>query len=187
MTDALDVFMNGPTWAQSGQRKLYNAFGEVTQEQIVWGAASDTLSDLQHATRRRNDYDNAGNFVTQDGADGRTEFFYNLTGQMTRAEQRGDNSTADGTHARVGETGYDLMGRTVWQSKPISRASEAWSRPRPSIILDRWGNVIRRTEAGDLGNGTAASIRGRSYQYNADNKVTSAEQGSLWALRADGT
>ena len=77
------------------------------------------LSNLQHATRLRNSYDNAGNLVTQDGADGQTQFFYNLTGQMTRAEQRGDNSTADGTHTRVGETGYDLMGRTVWQSKPI--------------------------------------------------------------------
>src|SRR4029077_7256281 len=33
MTDALDVFMNGSTLAQSGQRKVYNAFGEVTEEQ----------------------------------------------------------------------------------------------------------------------------------------------------------
>src|SRR4029079_6142372 len=64
MTDALDVFRNGSTLAQSGQRKVYNAFGEVTEEQIVWGASSDALSDLQHATRRRNGYDNAGNLVT---------------------------------------------------------------------------------------------------------------------------
>ena len=40
---------------------------------------------------------------------------------------------------------------------------------------------------GDLGNGTAASIRGLSYEYNADNKVISAELGFAWALRADGT
>ena len=90
MTDALDVFMNGSTLAQSGQRKVYNAFGEVTEEQIVWGAASDALSNLQHATRQRYSYDNAGNLVTQDGADGQTRFFYNLTGQMNphRAARR---------------------------------------------------------------------------------------------------
>src|SRR5262249_15527719 len=98
MTDALDVFMDGSALAQSGQRKVYNAFGEVTEEQIVWGAASDALSNLQHATRLHYSYDNAGNLVTQDGADGQTQFFYNLTGQMTRAEQRGDNSTAHGSH-----------------------------------------------------------------------------------------
>ena len=141
MTDALDVFMNGSTLAQSGQRKVYNAFGEVTEEQIVWGAASDALSNLQHATRLRNGYDNAGNLVTQDGADGQTQFFYNLTGQMTRAEQRGDNSTADGTHTRVGETGYDLMGRTVWQSKPIfssiRRHGHAYDRSNPRPVGQR--------------------------------------------------
>src|SRR6185295_13247685 len=139
MTDALDVFMNGSTLAQSGQRKAYNAFGEVTEEQIVWGAASDALSNLQHATRRHNSYDNAGNLVTQDGADGQTRFFYNLTGQVTRTEQRGDNSTADGTHARAGETGYDLMGRTVWQSTPIFSSARGMVTPTTDLILDRWG------------------------------------------------
>ena len=34
---------------------------------------------------------------------------------------------------------------------------------------------------------TAASIRNLSYEYNADNKVISAELGFAWALRADGT
>ena len=55
MTDALDVFMNGATPAQSGQRKVYNAFGEVTEEQIVWGAASNALSDFaaRHAAAQR--------------------------------------------------------------------------------------------------------------------------------------
>jgi hypothetical protein len=36
------VFMNGSTLAQSGQRKVFNAFGEVTEEQIVWGASGGT-------------------------------------------------------------------------------------------------------------------------------------------------
>jgi YD repeat-containing protein len=187
MTDALDVFMSGSTLAQSGQRKVYNAFGEVTEEQIVWGAASDALSDLQHATRLRNCYDNAGNLVIQDGADGQTRFFYNLTGQVTRTEQRGDNSAADGTHTRVGETGYDLMGRTVWQSKPVFSSIRGMVTPTTDLILDRWGNVTRRTEVGNLGNGSAASIRVPIYKYNADNKVISEELGFAWALRADGT
>ena len=197
ITDALDVFMNDSTLAQSGQRKLYNAFGEVTEEQIVWGAASDALSNLQHATRLHNSYDNAGHLVTQDGADGQTQFFYNLTGQRTRAEQRGDNSTADGTHTRVGETGYDLMGRTVWQSKPtFSRHADSADpddeikrmvTPVTTLSLDRWGNVTGRTEVGDLGNGSAASIRNTFYEYNADNKVILAGLGSAPALRADGT
>jgi YD repeat-containing protein len=186
MTDALDVFMNGPTLAQSGQRKVYNAFGEVTEEQIVWGAAGDALSKLQHATRLRNGYDNAGNLITQDGADGQTQFFYNLTGQMTRAEQRGDNSTADGTHTRVGETGYDLMGRTVWQSKPIFSSIRAMVTPVTSLSLDRWGNVTRRTEVGDLGNGLTASVRNTFYEYDADNKVISAELAFARALRTNG-
>jgi YD repeat-containing protein len=186
MTDALDVFMNGSTLAQSGQRKVYNAFGEVTEEQIVWGAASDALSNLQHATRQRNSYDNAGNLVTQDGADGQTQFFYNLTGQMSRAELRGDNSAADGTHTRVSETGYDLMGRTVWQSKPTFSPARDPVTPVTSLILDRWANPTRRTEVGDLGNGFLASNRNTFYEYNADNKVISAELGFAPALRADG-
>ena len=59
--------------------------------------------------------------------------------------------------------------------------------PTTDLILDRWGNVTRRTEVGDLGNGSAASIRNTFYEYNADNKVISAELGSARALRADGT
>ena len=59
--------------------------------------------------------------------------------------------------------------------------------PVTSLILDRWGNVTRRTEVGDLGNGLAASIRNTFYEYNADNKVISAELGFAPALRADGT
>jgi YD repeat-containing protein len=187
MTDALDVFMNGPTLAQSGQRKVYNAFGEVTDEQIVWGAASEALSNLHHATRLQNSYDNAGKLVTQYGADGQTQFFYNLTGQVTRTEQRGDNNTADSTHTRIVETGYDLMGRSVWQSKPIFSRISDMVTPEINLILDRWGNVSRRMEVGDLGNGLAASIRVTSYQYNADNKVISAVPSSARALRGDGT
>jgi YD repeat-containing protein len=187
LTDALDVFANGPTPAQSGQRKMYNAFGEVTEEQIVWGLASDALSDLQHATRQRNGYDKAGNLVTQVGADGSTRLFYNLTGRMTRTEQRGNDSTADGTHARMIETGYDLMGRTAWRSKPVFSSIKGMVTPTSTLTLDRWGNTIALTEVGDLGNGLAASIRGQSYEYNADNKVLSASLGFAQALRGDGT
>ena len=193
-TDALDVFMNGSTLAQSGQRKIFNAFGEVTEEQIVWGAASDALSTLQHATRLRNSYDNAGHVVTQDGANGQTQFFYNLTGQTTRTQQRGDNSTTDNTHTRVSETGYDLMGRTVWQSKPtFSRTEKDMVTPVTDLSLDRWGNVAVRNEStalgnGDLANGLAGSIRVTVYEYNADNKVISAELENIApALQADGT
>jgi YD repeat-containing protein len=163
MTDALDVFMNGSTLAQSGQRKVYNAFGEVTEEQIVWGAASDALSNLQHATRLHYSYDNAGNLVTQDGADGQTQFFYNLSGQMTRAEQRGDQH-ADGTHARIGETGYDPY-RPV-RRQPVFAAAEDGRAHDPSP--DRWV-TLRRTEVGDLG--TAGGQYSNLDAYNADNKA----------------
>ena len=187
LTDALKVFFNGSTLAQSGQRKVYNAFGEVTEEQVVSGAAGDALGSLQHATRLRNGYDNAGNLVTQDGADGQTVFFYNLTGQMTRAEQRGDNSIADDTHTRVFEVGYDLMGRTAWQTKPVFRSTEGMVTPTTDFVLDRWGNMTGRTEVSDLGNGFAGSIRPTAYEYNADNLVVFAELGDARALRADGT
>ncbi|WP_187426872.1 putative Ig domain-containing protein [Nitrosomonas communis] len=187
MTDTLDVFMNGSTLSQSGLRKIYNAFGEITEEQIVWGAASDALSNLQHATRLHYSYDNAGNMVTQEGADGQTQFFYNLTGQITRTEQRGNNSTADDTHIRVSETGYDLMARTIWQSKPVFSSDGGMVTPRTSLILDRWGNVIRRTEVSDRGNGLADTMRSPEYKYNADNKAISVEPDPARALRADGT
>ncbi len=186
MTDVLDVFMDGPILAQSGQRKIYNAFGEVSKEQIVWGAASDALGNLQHATRLQYSYDNAGNLVAQDGADGQTLFFYNLTGQKTRAEQQGNNSTADNTHTRISETGYDLMGRTVWQSKPSFLSISGMVTPITDLFLDRWGNVTFRTEVGDHGNGLA-SLRSTFYEYNADNMVISTEMGGARALRADGT
>src|SRR5262249_28041770 len=72
-------------------------------------------------------------------------------------------------------------------SKPIFSRISDMVTPTTTIILDRWGNVVRRTEVGDLGNGSAASIRNLSYEYNADNKVISAELGFAEALRADGT
>ena len=63
------------------------------------------------------DYDNAGHVFDKVAADGLTVYYYNLQGQVTREEKRG-NSNADGTGSRVTETQYDVLGRVIMIRRP---------------------------------------------------------------------
>lgn len=183
---------------KSGQRTTYNAFAEVTEIGHVHGGWQDALSSLTYAAVETRHYDKAGLMYRKDAADGETRYFYNLAGQITRQEQRGDS--AAGTVARISETGYDLLGRAAIQRLPafVAQSSNLQTPDRTDAITpvieqsyDRWGNVKQRSQGGFVYNATGqfdTSLRTDvHYSYNADNQVTVERLPSASALREDGT
>ncbi|MBX3604597.1 MAG: hypothetical protein KF788_04970 [Piscinibacter sp.] len=186
---ATDVFVSeGDEW-QSGQRVVYNAFGEVAEEQRVWGEAGSAplgaaLEGLLSAKAASYTYDDAGHRLTKTAADGLTRYYYDLAGLLTRQEQRGNDSSSDGTVARVTETGYDLLGRAVIQRLPSFSASFATTQdtmleqavtPFVEQSFDRWGNVLSNSTGGFVANadGTVDTAQRAvtNYLYNHDNQL----------------
>ena len=51
LTDTLDVYLDGTDLLQSGQSVVYNAFGEVVEEQRKWGLASQSLGGAEYRHR----------------------------------------------------------------------------------------------------------------------------------------
>jgi YD repeat-containing protein len=195
---AVDVYLVGTVAQQSGQRSVYNTFGEVTAERRVWGAASTAPGSLNSALVASYGYDNAGHVLTKTANDGETRYYYNLDGQVTRQEQRGNNSTADGTSTRVMETHFDLLGRADIQRLPsfsairtaLGDSAEAIT-PFTTQLYDRWGNVVQSRKGGYVLNASNSAILGDEqltrYTYNADNKVTAEHLPRVSAARTDGT
>src|SRR4030095_8969310 len=83
-----------------------------------WGPANHDPAALNTAVVTRNFYDNAGHLFNRVAGDGLTVYFYNLLGQMTREERRGNSSTTDGTGNRVREFQYDALGRVTLTRRP---------------------------------------------------------------------
>jgi YD repeat-containing protein len=196
---ATDVYVDGGVARQSGQRTLYNAFGEAIEEQRVWGAASAAPEALMSARVATYSYDNAGRVASRTAGDGLTKYFYDLAGRLTRQEQRGNDSVVDGTDTRVTETGYDRLGRAVIQRLPWfdvsyevggGMASEGMT-PIAEQTYDRWGNVLTRSTGGTVDNDTAAvnlaGVSTISYQYDDDNRVIAERLPQTEAVREDGT
>ncbi|TXH72383.1 MAG: hypothetical protein E6Q88_06340 [Lysobacteraceae bacterium] len=191
----LDIYAAGTQ--QSGTRKLYNSFGEVTAEKRVWGASSSALDGLTSATVASYAYDRAGQITSKQAADGKTVYYYDLAGQTTRVEQRGNESDADGTKTRISETGYDLRGRAVIQRLPAFAAvREAFVgigeaiTPVTEQAFDRWGNIVERAQGryvlnigGDVRSEQRAVTR---YAYNADDRMIREESPTATAWRENG-
>ena len=78
LTDTLDMYLDGADLLQSGQSVVYNAFGEIIEEQRKWGPAGQSLAALNTATLARYFYDNAGHVFDKVAADGLTVYYYNL-------------------------------------------------------------------------------------------------------------
>ena len=158
LTDTLDVYLDGTDLMQSGQSVVYNAFGEVVDERRKWGLASQSLAALNTARVARYDYDNAGHVFDKVAADGLTVYYYNLQGQVTREEKRG-NSLANqpaGSGPRITETQYDVLGRAIMIRRPafdadITAGTGTTVRlvtPYSTRTLDRWGNLVNYQEGG---------------------------------------
>jgi YD repeat-containing protein len=159
-TATLDIYDG----TQSGSRQVFNAFGEVQQEQKVWGSAGTSVGSLNHAVVNSYVYDAAGRVQYKQGADGYTYYYYDLKGNVTRTEQR--ESRTNTATMRVTENYLDLLGRVVMQRQPTSTAAESGALLKPIIQqdFDRWGNVVKRTDAG--GSTTW-------YAYNHNNQLSS--------------
>ena len=149
---------------KSGTRHVYNAFGEVSSEEKLWGSAISATEDLTARTAKSYTYDNAGRVIITNGVEGHTFFYYDLTGNVTRQEHKGTNVHLGQT--RVTENNYDRLGRVLITRTPSFRVSSDSSSQllNPKVIrsYDRWGNVTRlQNEAGAVS----------TFQYNRFNQV----------------
>jgi YD repeat-containing protein len=199
LTDTLDVYTDAGDPMQSGRSVDYNAFGEVTVERRKWGLASQRPDELDSARVTSNLYDNAGHVIEKLAADGRTVYFYNLQGQVTREEKRGNNTDTDGTRTRVTETQYDVLGRATLTRKPafeadVSVETDTTLRmvtPYTYRSYDRWGNVGTYEEGGyQFVNGQpvfAPSRLYRSYGYDDDNRQVFEGRGTHDYVTSTGT
>jgi YD repeat-containing protein len=192
LTDTLDVYVDDTDKVQSGKSVLYNPFGEVYEERRKWGPANHDPATLKTAKVAWYHYDNVGHVFEKVAADGLTLYFYNLLGQVTREEKRGD-SNHPGVN-RVTELQYDVLGRAVMIRRPEFSADigvgtkTSWSvvTPYSYRTLDRWGNVIAMEEGGyrwSSGQPVFAPIRiSRSYGYDDNNKLVSENLGEFEVL-----
>jgi YD repeat-containing protein len=192
LTDTLDVYLDGTDLMQSGKSAVYNAFGEVVEERRKWGPASQSLATLNMARVAWHHYDNAGHVFEKLAADRLTVYYYNLLGQVTREEKRGNSSDADGTGWRITETQYDVLGRAIMIRKPAFDANITIETgttvrlvtPYSSRTFDRWGNVIGTQEGGyQFVNGQpvfaphALYQISRGYEYDDNNQLVAESLG----------
>jgi YD repeat-containing protein len=156
LTDTLDMYLDGADLLQSGQSVVYNAFGEIIEEQRTWGPASQSVAALNTATLARYFYDNAGHVFNKVAADGLTVYYYNLAGQITREDKRGNSNDTDHTGRRITETQYDVLGRAILIRRPafdadITPGTGTTVRlvtPYSRRTLDRWGNLTGHEQGG---------------------------------------
>jgi YD repeat-containing protein len=174
LTQTLDFYLEGTQTKRSGKAVVYNSFGEVVEESRKWGLEGELTAKVASYA-----YDNAGHISEKQAADGRTLYFYNLLGQVTREERLGNNST----EKRVTEHQYDLLGRETMVRRPAFDADVAVGlevvtrlvTPYLSRSLDRWGNVLNTQEGGYwLLNGQPSPALKpvmRGYEYDDNNRV----------------
>jgi YD repeat-containing protein len=195
-TAAVDVYKDGATSMQSGQRNVYNAFGEVTEEQRIWGLATVSIASLSGVKAVSYTYNRAGQLDTRIAGDGETRFYYNLAGQTTRQEQRGDSTAV--APMRITETAYDTLGRASIQRLPwfdailVPNGDAALAvTPYVKLRYDRWNNVLGRSQGGYVLNATGQVVvsdeREVKYEYNADNRLIRERLPTATAWREDGT
>ena len=174
----LDVYDGKVT----GQLNKFNAFGEVYEERRVYGSSGITsAASLSSSIATRYVYDSAGRLNHKQGTDGYTRFFYDLRGNATRMEQRGNVDSQSG--ARVTEQYFDKLGRASDIRSPkftgqvlssgsdgvanslkstTYSSSQTTLNPKVHQVFDRWGNVLEKTDE--------AGVK-TSYQYNHANKA----------------
>ena len=151
---------------KTGTRQIYNAFGEVTEEQRIWGTSTLSTDGLSRATSKTYSYDNAGRVAFTRGTEGYTQYYYDLTGNVTRQEHRGNNNSQSG--ARITENYHDKLGNVLINRQPRFTGTDTSHTDigilNPKIIqtYDRWGNVL-----------TSKNAQGATttYRYDDQNRV----------------
>ncbi|TNJ33223.1 putative Ig domain-containing protein [Arenimonas terrae] len=199
-TEVLDHYTDAAGAAKkSGQRNKFDVFGDMVETGHISGNSLSASSALAYVKVAEYGYNRAGLRISQRAADGETRFFYNLAGLVSRTEQRGNNSTADGTVTRVTETGYDIMGRAVFQRLPMFSALYPYGtdRNRTELVTpittqsyDRWGNVTRREQGSYIdhtGQWNSGQKTYAEYLYNADNQLIEERLPTVSATRSDGS
>ncbi|MBB6091183.1 YD repeat-containing protein [Povalibacter uvarum] len=188
-----DVYNDEGVARQSGKRCDYNAFGEQTAEYKVWGAASSALMSLDKALVASFTYSKAGELITRVGRDGVTQYYYDLTGQMTRQEQVG------AAFLRTMEIGYDVLGRAKIQRLPRTDVlqSATFNSYMQTVSAfseqsyDRWGNVTERRNGGYVILNTGEVKRELesvvSYAYNADDQLIAERLPTINVARENGS
>jgi len=79
---------------QSGQETTFNAFGEVTATRHIFGDAATPIGSLADGPIIESyTYDNVGHMTSKTGSDGLVRYYYDLTGEQTRVEHLGDNTS----------------------------------------------------------------------------------------------
>ncbi len=149
------------TAKQSGMRVIYNSFGEIVQEDKIWG---DVGGQLNSAISKTVVYDDAGRVQSTRDISGLQILSYDLAGRNIRVQHGGSLTSASG--ARVTEMEYDLLDRVTTQRLPHHDGALNGVNVHPVIQrgYDRWGNIAFVVDA--AGNRT-------EYTYNYLNKLVS--------------
>ncbi|WP_027912331.1 RHS repeat protein [Pseudomonas sp. URIL14HWK12:I7] len=162
------------TKVSARESALYNRFGEVARKQVN-GATVEVFN-----------YDQVGRLESYGNATNVTAFKYDLSEKVSKSTVLGDWSIT--TDDRINYMRNDLLGRTFEQHLPAFEANlnadtlnNATLTLRTPIIrqtVDRWGNVLSRTDA-----------RGyvTSYTYNHANQVLTENLPVTDILRENGT
>ncbi|WP_212801038.1 RHS repeat protein [Pseudomonas sp. St290] len=162
------------TKVSARESALYNRFGEVTRKQVN-GSTVEIFN-----------YDQVGRLESYGNATNVTAFKYDLSEKVSKSTVLGDWSIT--TDDRITYMRNDVLGRTFEQHLPafeanlgadtLNSATLTLSTPIIRQTLDRWGNVLSRTDA-----------RGyvTSYTYNHANQVLTETLPVTDILRENGT
>ncbi|WP_053162413.1 RHS repeat protein [Pseudomonas brassicacearum] len=162
------------TKVSARESALYNRFGEVARKQVNGGTVEVF------------NYDQVGRLESYGNATNVTAFKYDLSEKVSKSTVLGDWSIT--TDDRINYMRNDLLGRTFEQHLPafeanlnadtLNSATLTLSTPIIRQTLDRWGNVLSRTDA-----------RGyvTSYAYNHANQVLTETLPVTDILRENGT
>ena len=162
------------TKVSARESALYNRFGEVTRKQVNGGTVEIF------------NYDQVGRLGSYGNATNVTAFQYDLSEKVSKSTVLGDWSIT--TDDRITYMRNDVLGRTFEQHLPafeanlgadtLNSATLTLSTPIIRQTLDRWGNVLSRTDA-----------RGyvTSYTYNHANQVLTETLPLTNNLRENGT
>ncbi|WP_143873857.1 DUF6531 domain-containing protein [Catenovulum sediminis] len=166
----LNVFTQDDTKYKSGQKSDYNAFGEITEKYLAYGTSGSLTQKIASYV-----YDRSGLIQYQRDSQGYTYYFYDLTGQVTRQEQRG-GTTSNNADTRVSEWFRDKLGNVLTERTPkyqglidaTNSDTQVTFNPKATYLYDRWGNATKVTK---YSGHSSVAARVTDYEYDHQNRV----------------
>ncbi|VUD61691.1 putative deoxyribonuclease RhsB [Thalassocella blandensis] len=186
--ERLQFYVEDGIEKNSGELVDYNAFGEITHRYAKWGNESSTSRSIIE----RYGYDDAGRVMWTQDAGGYDYYYYNLTGNVTRLEERNADGETYDAEIRATETYYDILDRAIVKRLPsygvttfdltTSGLGETTSNRTPLIrqSYDRWGNV---TQVSDPAVGFSGEKT--NFMYNHANQVVTEYRASQTEVLSD--